>query len=80
MLIVVLLTLARGDDYMIYLDNSATTMPFKEVMTSFVKVSESYFGNPSSLHRIGGEAEKLLTQSRSKVAKLLNVLPQEVDS
>lgn len=63
---------------MIYLDNSATTMPFKEVITSFVKVSESYYGNPSSLHGLGGEAEKLLTQSRSNVAKLLRVLPQEI--
>ena len=56
---------------MIYLDNSATTKPLPEVIDSFVKVSKEYFGNPSSLHGIGGQAEKLLSQARSQVAKLL---------
>ena len=63
---------------MIYLDNSATTKPYKEVMDSFLKVSEDYFGNPSSLHKIGGQAEKLLQQARSQVAKLLNVKETEI--
>ncbi|MBD8068986.1 cysteine desulfurase family protein [Bacillus sp. PS06] len=63
---------------MIYLDNSATTKPFPEVITSFVKVSEAYFGNPSSLHKLGGEAEKLLIQARKQVADLLDVSPLEV--
>jgi cysteine desulfurase len=63
---------------MIYLDNSATTKPYKEVLNSFVKVSEDYFGNPSSLHKIGGHAEKLLQQARSQVAKLLDVKATEI--
>lgn len=63
---------------MIYFDNSATTKPYKEVLNSFIKVSEDFFGNPSSLHRIGGQAEKLLQQARSQIANLLNVKETEI--
>jgi cysteine desulfurase len=63
---------------MIYFDNSATTRPYKEVLDSFVKVSSDFFGNPSSLHGLGVQAEKLLTQARSQVAGLLAVKPTEI--
>ncbi|MBH0157848.1 cysteine desulfurase [Fictibacillus sp. 5RED26] len=63
---------------MIYLDNSATTKPYKEVLDTFVTVSERYFANPSSLHSKGGEAEKLLGQARKSIAQLLEVAPSEV--
>ncbi|WP_338472078.1 cysteine desulfurase family protein [Niallia sp. XMNu-256] len=63
---------------MIYLDNSATTRPFPEVLQSFVKVSSDYFGNPSSLHNFGGKAEQLLRQARIQVSQLLSVKPQEI--
>ncbi|MFJ5715920.1 cysteine desulfurase family protein [Neobacillus sp. NPDC093127] len=63
---------------MIYFDNSATTKPYKEVLDSFMTVSSEYFGNPSSLHGLGGQAEKLLSQAREQVAKLLEVKPSEI--
>jgi len=63
---------------MIYLDNSATTKPYPEVVESFVTVTTKYFGNPSSLHELGMQAERLLTQARENVAKMLNVRPTEV--
>lgn len=63
---------------MIYLDNSATTKPYKEVLDSFLKVSTEYFGNPSSLHSLGGEAEMLLNRSRETIASLLHVHHKEV--
>jgi cysteine desulfurase len=63
---------------MIYFDNSATTKPFNEVLDSFIKVSSSYFGNPSSLHQIGGQAEKLLSQAHSQIAKILGVKTSEI--
>jgi cysteine desulfurase len=62
----------------IYLDNSATTKPYKEVLDSFIKVSSDYFGNPSSLHEFGGKAERLLMQAREQIAHLLNVKNCEV--
>ena len=63
---------------MIYLDNSATTKPLTEVIDSFVKVSKEYFGNPSSLHGIGGQAETLLSQARTQIAQLLSVKQKEI--
>lgn len=63
---------------MIYLDNSATTKPFPEVIESFTTVSQKYFGNPSSIHRIGMESEKLLIQAREQIAGLLEVKSNEV--
>ncbi len=63
---------------MIYLDNSATTKPFPEVLNSFVKVSSDYFGNPSSLHNFGGKAEQLLRMARIQVSELLSVKQQEI--
>ncbi|MCQ6278382.1 cysteine desulfurase family protein [Bacillus sp. EB600] len=63
---------------MIYFDNSATTKPYTEVVDSFVKVTNKYFGNPSSLHGLGGQAEQLLTQARAQIASLLKVNASEV--
>lgn len=63
---------------MIYLDNSATTKPFDDVIETYIKVAKNYFGNASSIHGIGGQAEKLLSQSRSQIASLLHVKPQEI--
>jgi len=56
----------------------ATTKPYTEVLDSFVKVSSNYFGNPSSLHGLGIQAEKLLSQARSQIANLLSVKPNEI--
>ena len=63
---------------MIYLDNSATTKPNKSVLASFQQVSESFFANPSSIHHIGGEAEKLLGSAREQVAHILDVEQEEI--
>ncbi|PLR83800.1 cysteine desulfurase family protein [Bacillus sp. V33-4] len=63
---------------MIYFDNSATTKPYKEVLDSYVKVSSDYFGNPSSLHSAGAQAEKLLSRARAELAKLMNVKANEI--
>jgi cysteine desulfurase len=63
---------------MIYFDNSATTKPYREVIDSFVKVSTDYYGNPSSLHQLGGMAEQLLSQARKQVAQLLKVKSTEI--
>jgi cysteine desulfurase len=63
---------------MIYLDNSATTKPYKEVLDTFITVSQKYFANPSSLHSKGGEAEKLLIAARKSIADLLAVTSPEI--
>ncbi len=58
---------------MIYLDNSATTRPYKEVIDSFNKVSQAFFANPSSIHYLGGEVEQLLQKAKMQAAELLHV-------
>lgn len=63
---------------MIYLDNSATTKPYPEVIDSFVKVSTDFFGNPSSLHGMGVQAENLLSKARKQIAELLKVKSSEI--
>lgn len=63
---------------MIYFDNSATTKPYPEAVDSFVKVSSEYFGNPSSLHGIGVQAEQLLSTARTQIAGCLNVNSSEI--
>ncbi|WP_134698489.1 cysteine desulfurase family protein [Ammoniphilus sp. YIM 78166] len=63
---------------MIYLDNAATTAPYPEVADVMRSVMDSYYGNPSSLHHLGVESEKVLQQSRGVAAKLLGVQPGEI--
>ncbi|MFC7364564.1 MULTISPECIES: cysteine desulfurase family protein [Bhargavaea] len=55
---------------MIYFDNSATTMPDDRVLDTFVKSSKAFFANPSSLHRLGIEADRLLERASEQVAEL----------
>jgi len=57
---------------MIYLDNASTTKPSKKAMDAFLEACEN-FGNPSSLHRLGLNAEKTVTTARENIAEVLNV-------
>ncbi len=55
----------------IYLDNSATTRVKKEIVDGVIKILTENYGNPSSLHHKGVEAEKILNYSRDMVARIL---------
>ncbi|HLQ40862.1 MAG TPA: cysteine desulfurase family protein [Tetragenococcus sp.] len=63
---------------MIYFDNSATTPIFKESLDSYVKVSQRISGNPSSLHKMGTQADRLLQEARKQIATCLAVEPTEI--
>ncbi|MFD2046341.1 cysteine desulfurase family protein [Ornithinibacillus salinisoli] len=63
---------------MIYLDNSATTKPHPDVLKSFYQVSDTFFANPSSIHQLGGETEKLLLKAKQQAAQLLHVEEDEI--
>ena len=63
---------------MIYFDNAATTKIYDDALTSYVQVSQKFFGNPSSLHQLGVDAYQVLTKARAQVASLLSVLPEEI--
>ncbi|SIS51992.1 cysteine desulfurase family protein [Salimicrobium flavidum] len=58
---------------MIYLDNSATTQPFLGVLDTYTQTAERFYANPSSIHSLGGEAERLLEASRQRALSLLGV-------
>ena len=62
----------------VYLDNAATTKPFDEVVLRVAEVMKQHFGNPSSLHQLGLEAEDVLQHSREMVAASLQVQPAEI--
>ena len=57
---------------MIYLDNSATTPLCQAAVDNIQKALEA-FGNPSSLHSIGFEAEKLKEGARDNIFKALGI-------
>lgn len=63
---------------MIYLDNCSTTRPREEVVKIMYEAMVDYFGNPSSLHRLGMVTEKKMKESREYIAKYLDVNINEI--
>lgn len=63
---------------MIYLDNSATTRQFDEVTEYIASVSKEHFGNPSSMHMAGVDAEKTVKESAQIIADILKADPKEI--
>lgn len=62
-----------------YLDNSATTRVCPEAADAALRAMLEIYGNPSSTHRKGREAGKLLDECRGRVAEALGAaLPSEV--
>ena len=62
----------------VYLDNSATTKPYNEVVSTVSDVMLSVYGNPSSLHRMGKQAEDLLKECRAKISSTVYGTPDEI--
>ena len=62
----------------VYLDNSATTRCFDEVGQYVQKIMCEDYGNPSSMHHKGVEAEKYLRYARETIARLLKVNEKEI--
>ncbi len=62
----------------IYLDSSATTRPYSEVIDRMVAVLRQSYGNPSSLHSKGLEGMAVLNTARIEVAQALGVNEDEV--
>ncbi|NDV23956.1 cysteine desulfurase NifS [Desulfovibrio sp. JC022] len=61
-----------------YLDNNATTMVAPEVREAILPLLGDEFGNPSSMHRLGGQSGMLMEQARQKIAAGLNCDPDEI--
>ena len=63
---------------MIYLDNAATTPPCREAIDASVFAMSEAFGNPSSLHGLGIQAEKLIGFSKEALARALGGASKEI--
>lgn len=61
-----------------YFDNSATTMPLKEVREIVIKTMAEDYGNPSSLHTKGVIAERYVKTAKEQLAKSLKVSEKEI--
>ena len=62
---------------MIYLDNAATTQPSQRAAEAMM-MAVSDFGNPSSLHGLGLQTEKLINSARDNIANMLGVNSKNV--
>jgi cysteine desulfurase len=67
-----------GRKKMIYFDHSATSPILPEVLQTYMQTSQRIIGNPSSLHDLGNQANRLLQQARKQIADLLFVNPEEI--
>ena len=62
----------------VYLDNSATTKCFPEVVEVINRMMRNEYGNPSSMHLKGLEAEKNIRQATKTIAGILKVNEKEI--
>ncbi len=62
----------------IYLDNSATTKPYEEVIQKMVYALSTDYANPSSLHKKGIEVEKNIKAIRQGIARTIGAKDKEI--
>lgn len=62
----------------VYLDNAATTRIFDSVKEIIVETMEVDYGNPSSMHKKGINAEKYIKEAKEIIAKALKADPKEI--
>jgi cysteine desulfurase len=62
----------------IYLDNAASTPIRDEVFQEMVPYLTFHYGNPSSLHAFGFEANRAIVKARKRVASIIGAKPSEI--
>lgn len=62
----------------VYLDNSATTKVYPEVAELVSKIMLEDYGNPSSVHMKGVEAERYVVEATKHIANALKVSEREI--
>lgn len=61
-----------------YLDNSATTKPCEKSVEYTVHCMQKNWGNPSSLHKLGIDAEIAVDDARTAISKVLHCRKEEI--
>ena len=64
----------------VYMDNAATTSLAPEVLEQMMPYLTNIYGNPSSVHSFGREAEAGVDKARQQLAKALNAELDEISS
>lgn len=64
--------------YLIYLDNVAASFVEDEVLDVFYNTTKKYYANPNSIHKLGREENKMISDSTLKIANMLKVLKDEI--
>ena len=62
----------------VYFDNAATTAPYCEVVEEVAYAMKNYYGNPSSVHKLGLVAEKKLNYAREVLGSMINADKDEI--
>lgn len=62
----------------VYLDNAATTRPAAQVIAAITDCLTEHYGNPSSLHRLGLDAELCMKEARKAIAGALGTEPERI--
>lgn len=63
---------------MIYLDNVAASFVEDEVLDIFYNTTKKYYANPNSIHKLGREENKMISDSTLRIANMLKVLKDEI--
>lgn len=62
---------------MIYLASAVSTK-VDDSVNLFCETTKKYYANPNSNHKLGHEAKEKIDEYISKIAKLLNIYPEEI--
>ena len=62
----------------VYFDNSATTKLDEKVLEDMMPYLTEYYGNASSIYKLGRDSRKAVEEAREKVSKVLNCKPTEI--
>jgi len=72
------MTTQRASANKIYLDNAASTPIRDEVFQEMTPYLTFHYGNPSSLHAFGFEANRAINKARKRVASIIGAKPSEI--
>ena len=65
-------------DKVVYMDNNATTRVAPEVLEAMLPYFSDLYGNPSSMHRFGGQVGRVIAEAREKIANLVGASSNEI--
>lgn len=65
-------------DRFIYADNSATTRVSDSVLNAMKPYIQDYYGNPSSIYKLGRDMQKKIEESRAEIAQAFGAQKNEI--